>query len=225
MRRIISCLLIVAFVYAGNPNGFVSGNTGSAGGVPPDYCWDEADSVLYSCTTTGTPPFGAIVLAILGRPAAVSAAERQDTVSGQDQRGVTRRLCTYKSLIRLPANTAPATGERSNGCKSLVGDQHGDGIGDMAVLDRFLGMQLEFEELPGIRVCGNHTIVFANQEDGLQDILLGLHSERHERQQQDTRRQQPGPLPHAAADLRKELHPGISPYRTTRWHRPWLHYH
>jgi hypothetical protein len=77
-------------------------------------------------------------------------------------------------------------------------------------------MQLEFEELTGIRVCCDHAIVLGNQEEGLDDILLGLHAEANAREQQDACEEK-GSLPQAAAaDLREKLQPGINPYRTTR---------
>jgi len=41
------------FVYAGNPNTHQAGNTGTAGGAPPDFCWDVTNNVWYVCTTTG----------------------------------------------------------------------------------------------------------------------------------------------------------------------------
>lgn len=44
--------------YAGNPNGFVAGNAGVAGGTQgdvPDVLWDSTNSTFWVCTTTGTP--------------------------------------------------------------------------------------------------------------------------------------------------------------------------
>ena len=42
-----------AFVYAGNPNGYVAGNAGTAGALPPDMCWDTTNGQWWICTTTG----------------------------------------------------------------------------------------------------------------------------------------------------------------------------
>jgi len=41
-------------VFAGDPNGNVAGNAGSAGGSGASVVWDSANSLLYVCTTTGT---------------------------------------------------------------------------------------------------------------------------------------------------------------------------
>lgn len=41
------------YAYAGNPNTFVAGRTGTAGTTPPDLCYDTTNKVVYVCTTTG----------------------------------------------------------------------------------------------------------------------------------------------------------------------------
>lgn len=41
------------FVYAGNPNGAVAGNTAS-GALPPDYVWDTSHKQYWVCTSSGT---------------------------------------------------------------------------------------------------------------------------------------------------------------------------
>ncbi|MGF7131897.1 hypothetical protein P3T40_003380 [Paraburkholderia sp. EB58] len=41
-------------VYGGNPNGAVAGNAGAIGGASPSVIWDETDTALWVCTTTGT---------------------------------------------------------------------------------------------------------------------------------------------------------------------------
>lgn len=40
-------------IYAGNPNGHVSGNA-AGGGLPPSTCWDSVDNFVWYCTTTGS---------------------------------------------------------------------------------------------------------------------------------------------------------------------------
>ena len=42
-----------AFVYAGNPNGNVAGNAGTAGSLPPDLVWDTTNGEWWICTTSG----------------------------------------------------------------------------------------------------------------------------------------------------------------------------
>jgi len=39
--------------YPGNPNGHVAG-VAATGGLPPTFCWDSTDGILYACTTTGS---------------------------------------------------------------------------------------------------------------------------------------------------------------------------
>jgi hypothetical protein len=47
--------LSVVQCFAGNPNGNVAGNAGSATtGLPPDLVWDTTDNQLWVCTTTGS---------------------------------------------------------------------------------------------------------------------------------------------------------------------------
>ena len=41
------------FVYGGNPNGNVAGNTGVANGAPPDLCYDNSNGYIYVCTVSG----------------------------------------------------------------------------------------------------------------------------------------------------------------------------
>ena len=39
--------------YNGNPNGFVAGTAGTAGGVSPDFLWDTVNNIWWVCTTSG----------------------------------------------------------------------------------------------------------------------------------------------------------------------------
>lgn len=40
-------------VWAGNPNGLVSGTAGTQGGEPSSVIWDSTNNILYVCTTSG----------------------------------------------------------------------------------------------------------------------------------------------------------------------------
>lgn len=71
------------FVYAGNPNGNVAGNAGTAGGAPPDLCENSTNGDVYVCTTTGSA--GAAVWTLKaagGSVTGVTAGDSTITIGG-----------------------------------------------------------------------------------------------------------------------------------------------
>ncbi len=91
--------------YAGNPNGHVAGNAGTAGGaqgIVPDILWDSTNNVIWACTTSG-PATTAVWVNCMDPGSLLSANGYQKFANGLiDQWGSTAVSANTQTSVTLP---------------------------------------------------------------------------------------------------------------------------